>query len=294
MRRGIVSAGNFIIDHVKTISHWPERGMLADILDEQIGSGGGAYNVLIDLAKMEADLPLYAVGIIGQDSDGDAIEAELEGYEIRTDFLLRTSKAPTSYTDVMAESGGRSRTFFHCRGANSMLDVAHFEGIDCEAKIFYLGYLLLLDRLDAPDPDLGARAARVLKMMADQGFLTAVDLVSIQNRKAPEVVCPCLPFIDYLIINEIEAGNVTGFKIRSSDQSINVENLKKAVRALIDQGVRKLAVIHFPEGAFAMLPGHKYIFEPSFEIATEDIRGATGAGDAFCAGLLYCLHENKP
>ena len=293
MKRGIISAGNFIIDHVKTISYWPKRGMLADILDEKIGSGGGAYNNLIDLAKMDTQIPLYAVGMIGHDKDGDYIIDDLESHGISTKYMNRTSEAPTSYTDVMTEKGSEYRTFFHCRGANALLTDHHFEGIQCEARIFYLGYLLLLDSLDSHDDHFGVKAARVLKKMSEKGFETAVDLVSVESERTVEIVISCLPHIDYLIINEIEASNVTGFPIRRSDQAIDAGNLERAAGRLIKEGVRSLVTIHFPEGAFGLQTDGKSAFVPSFKISSEEIKGTTGAGDAFCAGMLYCLHEKK-
>ena len=50
--------------------------------------------------------------------------------------------------------------------------------------------------------------------------------------------------------------------------------------------------IHFPEGACAGLPDGTYLYVPSFYIAKKDIVGSNGAGDAFCAGVLFGLHEN--
>jgi hypothetical protein len=50
-RTGILAAGNFIVDHVKIIDHYPQQDMLANILGESQSNGGGPYNVLKDLAQ---------------------------------------------------------------------------------------------------------------------------------------------------------------------------------------------------------------------------------------------------
>ena len=76
-RRGIAAAGNWIIDHVKLIDVWPSEETLCNILDERRGSGGAPYNVLLDLHALDPSLPLTAIGVLGQDADGDFIEHDL-------------------------------------------------------------------------------------------------------------------------------------------------------------------------------------------------------------------------
>lgn len=39
-RNGILSAGNWIIDHVKLVDRFPEQDALATILGETVGTGG--------------------------------------------------------------------------------------------------------------------------------------------------------------------------------------------------------------------------------------------------------------
>lgn len=55
-------------------------------------------NVLLTTAKMHAGLPLQAVGLIGEDNDGDYITAMLDQYHINRQLVQRTSSAPTSMT----------------------------------------------------------------------------------------------------------------------------------------------------------------------------------------------------
>ena len=53
-------------------------------------------------------------------------------------------------------------------------------------------------------------------------------------------------------------------------------------------------VIHFPEGGFGMKASGEKCFEPSFRVAASEIVSSVGAGDAFCAAMLYALHEELP
>src|SRR5258708_39480784 len=92
--------------------------------------------------------------------------------------LYSTKQAPTSYTDVMTVKSTGRRTFFHRRGANMFLGAEHFDFAQSDARILYLGYLLLLDRLHQPEPICGTVAASVLQRAQKTGVKTNLDLVS--------------------------------------------------------------------------------------------------------------------
>jgi sugar/nucleoside kinase (ribokinase family) len=290
-RRGIIAAGNWLIDHVKMIDAWPERGKLVNIRHEVAGGGGSPYNVLMDLAKLRTGLPLYALGVVGRDADGDYIFRDLIQHGIDTRHLARTNAQPTSYTDVMTEQQTGHRTFFHCRGANALLGHEHFTDVRTAARIFHLGYLLLLDRLDAPDKKFGVIAARVLHQLQQRGYKTSVDVVSEASDRFRRIVMPCLPHTDYLVFNEIEAGETTGCVIRKKSGAIDPAALARAARKLQAGGVRELVVIHFPEGGYALARSNECLFVPSFAVKQAEIKSTVGAGDAFCAGVLYGVHE---
>ena len=288
MKKGIVGAGNWIQDRVKTIDRWPGEGNLCNVLREEAAPGGGPANVLFDLRAACPDLPLYAAGRIGMDSEGDYLMNEITRRGINADSMIRTP-ARTSYTDVM--SGEGKRTFFHCRGANAELCYDDLCDIDVPAKYFYLAYLLLLDTLDSPDPQYGTQAVRLLKHIGEKGYETVVDFVSEAPEKFRAKVLPALPYIDHLIVNEVEAACCTGDDLRDENGKLLWRKLPGTVKFLFGKGVRKTVVIHFPEGACAGTAAGDYVYVPSFFIKKEEIVGSNGAGDAFCAGVMYALHE---
>lgn len=114
-RRGIIAAGNMLVDHVHQIVQWPERGWLAEIVHSERATGGAPLNVLLTLAKMHAGIPLQAVGLVGDDHDGDYILAMLDQYHVNRQRVQRTTFAPTSMSQVMTDPSGQ-RTFFHSPG----------------------------------------------------------------------------------------------------------------------------------------------------------------------------------
>src|SRR6202022_1699261 len=81
------------------------------------------------------------------------------------------------------------------------------------ARILYLGYLLLLDRLDQPEPISGTVAASVLQRAQKAGLKTILDLVSEEGDRFTQIVRPALKFCDYCVVNEFEAERTTGIEI---------------------------------------------------------------------------------
>ncbi len=290
-RKGIIAAGNMLVDHVHQIVQWPERGWLAEIVHSERSTGGAPLNVLLTLAKMRTGLPLQAVGLVGEDNDGDYIMAMLEQYHVNRQHVQRTTFAPTSMSQVMTDPSGQ-RTFFHSPGANRLLDLPAFDRLDTTMKIFHLGYLLLLDSLDMPDDEFGTRSARLLAQMHNLGFETSLDLVSRKGdpRYRP-LVNPALKHLDYLVINELEAGEFSELAIRHENGEPHIEHIAEAAAQLLAAGVKQRVVIHCPEGAWGQTPQEPGFWLPSWHLAQEEIVGSVGAGDAFCAGFLYGCHE---
>lgn len=291
-RRGIASAGSWVMDHVKFIRRYPAAGNLVTIESIEKSPGGCPHNVLVDLARMKTGLPLYAGGYIGNDEDGTEIHERVSAEGIDAVHLEYLPEISTSYTDVFSErEGGRTRTFFHCRGANAMLTPEKILSMNTPARIFHLGYLLLLDELDKPDDRYGIAAARVLHELRERGYLTSIDVVSEESDRLQQILRPCLPHVDYLIVNEVEAGAYCRFVLRDADGKIDLPAVARAARMLLEAGVRKRCVIHFPEGGYATETEGEAVFVPSRTCPPEKIVSTVGAGDAFCAGMLYACHE---
>jgi len=293
---GVCCAGNFIIDHVKVVDLWPDEGMLSLILEERRANGGCAYNVLKDIALLKTNLPLFGVGVIGGDADGKFILNDLKKHDINSDMITCVDGTITSYTDVITVKKTGNRTFFHNKGANKFLDIKHFDFSKINTKLFHIGYILLLDTLDGPDTEYGTVMARLLKMAKSCGLKTSVDVVSESSYRFNKIVLPALKYTDYLILNEIEAGRTSGFEIREKNGQLNIDNLKKSLSMLMENGNSELICIHFPEGAFAITrneieKGIKPHFASSHLLPDDFIEGTVGAGDAFCAGMLYGIHE---
>jgi len=290
MRSGLLAGGNWIVDHLKLVTEWPAQDSLATIVGESSGNGGSPYNILKDLALLGAPFPLAGIGLIGDDETGRSILADCRKHGIDTSQVRTSATAATSYTDVITVQSTGRRTFFHQRGTNALLAPAHFFFEETRAKIFHLGYLLLLDRLDTISANGRTGASEILERARAAGLRTSADCVSEQGDRFASVAASSLPHIDYFFANDYEAEKLTGISLRQNQRLI-----PSAVRAaglnLLEAGVKAWVFIHFTEGSYAVGRDGE-CWQASLRVPASEIKGAAGAGDAFAAGVLYGLHES--
>jgi sugar/nucleoside kinase (ribokinase family) len=289
-RRGLAGIGTWIMDHVRMIDVWPQEQTLANVRKEYFSGGGLAHNLIVDVAVFDLGIPLEAVGFVGEDDDGRRILELCTKLGADVTHLKVTDQAPTSYTEVMTvESTGR-RTFFHSRGANNLVTYDNIPFGQLKSRIVHFGYLLLMDGIDAPDPEYGTVAAKCLHRLQREGYKTSIDTVSESSERFKKLIPPALKYTDYVILNEFEAGQTTGHTILVGEK-LNVTALRHSAKQLLDMGSSELVVIHMSIGAYALTRAGEEVFQPSMQLPDGFIKGGAGAGDAFCAGVLVGIHE---
>jgi sugar/nucleoside kinase (ribokinase family) len=235
---------------------------------------------------------LAGAGIVGDDEAGSYIVKKFDELGVDTERILKLPGVNTSYTDVMTEHSTGNRTFFHYHGANDIFSIEHINVRSLNYKIFHFGYLALLGKFDDPDKEYGTVAARLLKQVHDAGLKTSVDVVSVGEDVLQAIVPPVLNFVDYLIINEIEISAISGITVRNKDGSLKQEALKEAVEKVSIMGNIECIVVHLPEGSYIRLHDGTQYSAGSLKLPGSYIKGTVGAGDAYCAGMLYGVHEN--
>ena len=276
MKNGIAIAGSILVDNINEISAYPQAGELTKIKSVQKSVGGCVPNVAIDLKRLCPDLTVKAVGKVGDDENGMYVKdvLSMNGVDVENVSMCADK---TSFTEVMSVSGGQ-RTFFTYAGASADFGVNDVPMSALNVKMLHLGYFLLLDKIDNGDGEL------LLKKAKEQGVKTSIDLVS-ENSDRYSLVLPCLKYVDNLIINEVEAGALTGIEPKK-------ENLIAIARKLKEYGVTERVIIHTPEvGVCVSEKGVECV--PSYALPDNFIVGTTGAGDAFCAGALFGIYQNK-
>lgn len=275
-KAGIALCGNVLVDQINLIRAYPNAGELTKIIGLDKAVGGCVPNVGIDLKKICPELNVRAIGNIGKDDNGAFLRGVLASHGLELSGLKEVDDA-TTFTQVMSIPGGQ-RTFFTYAGADGSLCAEDLDFSENPPAILHLGYFLLLKKVDEGE------GLWILQKATEAGVETSIDLVS-ENSDRYNLVLPCLPYTDYLIINELEAGKLTG-------TAPMPELLPLIAMKLKELGVRKKVIIHMPDRSLCCSDEGLTIV-PSYDLPKEAIVGTTGAGDAFCAGALYGIYRGK-
>lgn len=295
-RSGVLCVGSVIVDLAKVIDHYPDREGLTLIRDVSVSTGGPALNQAVDLRRLGAPFPLELVGVVGDDEHGRLVLDACAALGVGTKALRTVPDVATSFTDAMVVRDGGTRTFFHHPGANALLEAEDVDVTGSSAKILHAGAPGLHPRMDAPSQGFANHWASLLMAAQSVGMRTNMELVSLPAEQIRAIALPCLPHLDYLVINEIEAAALTGAQIRPADVDghPNWSALESVATRLVELGVSRLVAVHFPAGCVAAAPGGLVWRQGSVRLPRAAVRNATGAGDAFAAGVIYGLHEELP
>jgi sugar/nucleoside kinase (ribokinase family) len=245
-RHGIAIAGNMLTDRVKQIDSYPAPGMLSNILSTSIAVGGCVPNTGIDLARIDRQLPVSALGRLGDDEDGKYVLGEMIRNGIDTTGVMISRTALTGFSDVMSVIATGERTFFHHRGANAEFSPSDIDLSQLNCKMLHIGYILLLDRFDAPHTEHGTVMASFLRDAQEHGIETSVDLVSDSSGNFAEKVIPALRYTDNAFMNEIEGAGVSGLPSRDAGGRLLLGNIHKTMEILLSHGVRRRVILHLP------------------------------------------------
>ena len=289
-RRGIVTGGTWCADHNKFVSHWPGEEAVVEILTNEVRGGGSACNLAIDIRRLDPDMPVSTIGLIGDDEDGRILIAEADAAGIDRSRLAIDISGSTHHTDAFTSAESGQRTHLYLPGTAAKLTPDHFDFCGIQARILHLGLPGVHKKLDGTWGDDVNGWVTVLKKAHAAGIATNLELCSIPAVSIAQIVRPCLAHLDLLVVNDFEIAAIAGQEVRQGAE-VDAQRCLSAARSVLANGSMQLVVAHFPGGAVAVCQNGSEILKPSVDIPTEAVRGTNGAGDAFAAGLLYGLHQ---
>jgi sugar/nucleoside kinase (ribokinase family) len=288
---GFITGGTWCVDRNKLVELWPGEDGLAEILAAEPRGGGSACNFAVDIRKLDAAMPVATIGLVGDDDDGRFLLAEADSHGIERSELAVTPAMPTQYTDAYGSLQSGRRTHLYFQGTAALLGPEHFAGIGRLAgRIFHLGLPGVHRTMDVPWSSVANGWVAVLQQARAAGLETSLELVSTAPERIAALGLPCLPYLDYLIVNDVEMGALAGETTVRGDRT-DMDAVERAVRKVAGLGPLRLVVAHFPGGAVAATSEGALIHRPSLRVPTEEIVAANGAGDAFAAGTLYAVHQ---
>lgn len=273
MTKPIFCIGEALIDMICT-----DRGQSLREGEHYLRKAGGApTNVAAAIAALGGNVHL--AGKIGNDPFGEHIAELVESFGVDTQWLLRTSKAFTTFAFVSLMPNGE-RDFFFNRGADALLNVHELEKLDVrQYSIAHFGSATAF----LPGP-LQDTYLQTWEQCRQSGLFLSFD-----------------PNYRHLLYRDRQADFIrqswhflkTCHFFKLSDEEAQLLTGQKDVKHAADQLLRDcnavFAITIGKEGALVGCNGQLRTV-PAIPVVPVD---TTGAGDAFVGALLFQLQQQQ-
>ena len=292
-RSGILCAGAWCVDRNIQINFWPPEETVATMLATADYGGCPGHNMATALKRLGAAFPVEAMGLVGDDANGQHLAQICDHHNIPRNRLEQRKGVDTSVTLAMTASDTKKRTFFHQPGAMAVQCPDDFDFAATNCRLVHLGLAGLMPRLDAPWQSEVSGWIAVLKKARATGLLPNMEMVSIEPEKIRATGLPVLDYLDTLIINDYEVGALAEIPTLKNGVTDHAA-CRHAAEKLMAISKLSMIAIHFPSGGVALSRQGEVTEHPSVNVPKSEIIGNNGAGDCFAAGMLMGHHEGWP
>jgi len=237
------------------------------IEDYKEACGGSAANTIVGLARLGCKVGF--IGKVANDREGKILLECFKAEGVDTSGVVEAPKGRSGSVMGFVDRKG-ARALYINSGVNDLVEPR-------EIKYEYVSQTKLL-HLSSFVGEKSFRAQKKLLSALPEGVEISFDPGSLYAQKGFAVIEPILRNSHVLMPNAIELEQLTG-----------EENYRKGADFMIAMGVKIVAVKLGSKGCYVTDGNEKLSVEP-FKVKAID---TTGAGDAFDAGFLYGLIQNK-
>ncbi len=232
----------------------------------RISAGGVGRNIAENLARLGTSVHL--ISAFGSDQNARDLARACEDVGIDVAGSLTVPECPGAvYLSIIDEHGDLALALSDMRALDHLTPAA------LEARRD------LLDAADLVVADTNLHPETLAWLAENAGAPVMVDAVSVAKAARAG---PVLPRLHTLKASGLEAGAILGREVRNRDHA------EEAARGLVSLGVTRAFVTSGAFGvAWADASGSGRMPAPS----VEEVLNATGAGDAFAAGVAYATLE---
>lgn len=231
------------------------------------GPGGKGANQAVGVARLGARVAL--VSRLGADTRGDALHAALVDAGVDAAHIARDHERSTGVALIAVDRSGEKQ-IITAPGANQALSEADIDG--AKASIAFARVLVV--GLEVPL----AAAVAALRLAKAAGARTILD-------PAPPVPLSeeTLRLVDVIRPNAAEAEALTNVRV------VDARSAAQCGRVLLARGVGAAIIQAGDDGDLVATSEEQHLL-PLHAVSRVD---ATGAGDAFVAGLAFALAEGR-
>jgi len=229
--------------------------------------GGHAANVAIDLIKLGVNCDVHVCGAIGDDVFGEIIEGHLSKYKLKP--YLQIVKGIGTARNLILVVKGEDRRFHVYPGANRYLNTVFVSNVIEKVKPDFI-YIAI-----GFSPGFDSNIVKVLVKAKEIGSKIMID-VAYPQEFIKKAFMDSIMYADVIHCNDLELKKLT-----------NAKSLIEGLKTINKYNPKLVFVTLGSRGALALYKGY-LIRQKSYSVNVVD---PTGAGDAFCAGVIYSLTE---
>lgn len=264
----IIVFGSINMDINIGVGNFPHPGETVLSLDYDMSPGGKGANQALACARGGAKTAI--VGKVGDDGYGLRVLSALRRNEVMTSGVATSDVLPTGLAVVMRDKTGENQIVV-ASGANSEVSAEQVPD-----EILKTGNYVLM-QMEIPL----AQNLAVMERARAHGAKTILNL-----SPALKIPRAALPFVDYLVLNEIEAGHIA--------KSLGLDISKDArvmAQAVAREGNLTCIITLGGQGVVAANAQGRGWFVPAMKL--DQVIDTTGAGDCFGGTLAACLHNGN-
>jgi ribokinase len=262
----VIGVGALLIDRIASVEYFPSVDGETFVERLEVRPGGSAANLAVACSKL--GLKAGFIGVVGDDSEGSSLLEDLRKEGVDTGGVMRTSKLPTGQVYIALDKEGKRMMFAFSGAANTLGD----KDIDSA----YIGSSKFLHIADLKNISPLETAAKAAQSVGTRVSLNPGALIAVQGY---EEIKGLLSSTDVFISSRGELNQIFG-----------TENPEFAVKKLFRSGPEIVAITLGHEGCMVAESKGTSHRIAAFKTTVVD---TTGAGDAFCAGLLTSLVQGE-
>jgi ribokinase len=265
MKLDFIGFGALNVDRLYRVDRIIGKSEETYIKDYFESPGGSAANTIVGLSRLGKKTGY--IGKVSGDREGEILLQSLSKENVDIKGLIRSEEGRSGVVIGFIDKLGE-RALYVDPGVNNTLKYAEID-LDYARNAEFI-------HLTSFVGNIPFRAQKTLLTNLN-GVKISFDPGEIYARRNFEALNPIIQRSHVVFLTKKELKLLTGM------------DYKSGASFLIKKGVRIVAVKLGKNGCYITDSKEKYVIEP-YKVKVMD---TTGAGDAFCAGFLYGLIENK-
>lgn len=262
----VVGFGALNVDKLFKVNKIAGKEEESFFVESKESCGGSAANTIVGLARL--GLKTGYVGKVADDREGSLLLGDFKTESIDTNGIIIAKSGQSGVVMGFVDKKGE-RALYVAPGVNDTIDLK-------EVNADYIRGAKLLHLTSF----VGEKSFKSQKKLVEQlpaNVRVSFDPGMLYAKKGLSALRPIIKRAFAMLPNETELKLLTGKKYENG------------AKILLAEGVKVVGVKLGGKGCFVSNGEESYVIEP-FKVKVVD---TTGAGDAWNAGFLYGLLENK-